>query len=124
MYNIFGLEREEDKMVEFGEKLRDLRKNGGMTQKELAEKAKINFTYLSKIETGVMPPPRAKTILALAEALNIDGDTRDDLLGLARKIPRDLFDRITPEMIRMLRSSPGEIEKPENWRRTIQEDKA
>jgi len=111
-------------MVEFGEKLRDLRKNGGMTQKELAEKAKINFTYLSKIETGVMPPPRAKTILALAEALNIDGDTRDDLLGLARKIPRDLFDRITPEMIRMLRSSPGEIEKPENWRRTIQEDKA
>jgi predicted transcriptional regulator len=35
----------------------------GMTQRELAEKTGISFAYVSKLETGVMPPPRQKSRL-------------------------------------------------------------
>ena len=41
----------------FGVKLRELRTKAGMTQRELAGRVTIDFTYLSKIENGVMPPP-------------------------------------------------------------------
>lgn len=61
----------------FGQRLRELRIEKGMTQKELAAKAKIDFTYLSKIETSVMSPPRAKTILALARGLGVDKGWRN-----------------------------------------------
>jgi len=41
----------------FGKRLRELRKAKGMTQMDLANEVGINFTYLSKLETGVVPPP-------------------------------------------------------------------
>ena len=109
----------------FGQRLRELRIEKGMTQKELAAKAKIDFTYLSKIETGVMSPPRAKTILALARGLGVDKDGAivDELFGLAKKIPSDLSKKVTPEMIQMLRSLQGKVDNPRNWQKTIQEDK-
>ena len=109
----------------FGQRLRELRKEKSMTQKELAAKAKIDFTYLSKIETGVMPPPRVKTILALAKGLGIDKDAVivDELYGLAKKIPSDLSRKVTPEMIQMLRSlQDKKIDKPEDWQDAVQKD--
>jgi len=106
----------------FGERLRALRKEKRMTQKELAQMAGIDFTYLSKIETGVMDPPRAKNILALAKALNVDDVIRDELFGLAKKIPSELLDKVNPEMITMLRSFPGEVDKPEDWHKTIKDE--
>ena len=111
----------------FGLRLRELRKEKSMTQKELAAKAKIDFTYLSKIETGVMPPPRAKTILALAKGLGIDKDAAvvDELYGLAKKIPSDLSKKVTPEMIQMLRLlQDKKIDKPEDWQDAVQKDNA
>ena len=71
----------------FGAKLKELRQWARMTQKELADKVGIDFTYLSKIENGVMPPPSEKVILKLAEVLNTD---KDELLILAGKIPSDI----------------------------------
>lgn len=43
---------------EFGARLRELRKQASLSQRELADKVGVNFTYLSKIESGVMPPPQ------------------------------------------------------------------
>jgi transcriptional regulator with XRE-family HTH domain len=104
----------------FGERLRELRKEKRMTQKELAEKAEIDFTYLSKIETGVMSPPREKTILALAKALEVEGAALDELFGLAKKIPSDLSNKVSPETIKMLRSFQGDANKPGDWPKTIE----
>jgi transcriptional regulator with XRE-family HTH domain len=59
-------------MVTFGERLRELRNAQGRTQRDLANGIGINFTYLSKLENGVMPPPGEKTISALASVLNAD----------------------------------------------------
>ena len=72
---------------QFGVRLRDLRKKAGLTQRELAEKVGVDFTYLSKIESGAMPPPSEKVIILLAEALNAN---KDELLFLAGKIPSDI----------------------------------
>lgn len=93
----------------FGQRLRELRKAKGMTQMDLANEVGINFTYLSKLETGVVPPPREKTIMALATVLDAD---LDELFGLAKKIPSGLFQQVNPEIVRMLRSMLGEEKMP------------
>ena len=72
---------------EFGARLRQLREQAHISLRELAGKVGIDFTYLSKIENGVMPPPSEKVILALAEALGTDSD---ELFALAERIPSDL----------------------------------
>lgn len=59
-------------LVEFGQKIRQLRQNRGYTQDQLADRAKISKPYLSNIETGrsVGPPSHAKlTLLEIALGL-------------------------------------------------------
>ncbi len=87
---------------EFGARLRELRTQAGLNQRELADKVGVNFTYLSKIESGVMPPPSEKVILRLAEVLNAD---RDELMTLAGKIPPDIVQILkNREALQLLRS--------------------
>jgi len=71
----------------FGARLRELRIQAGFTQRELADNVNIDFTYLSKIENGVLPPPSEKVILRLAEVLNAD---KDEFITLAGRIPADI----------------------------------
>ena len=71
----------------FGSRLRELRIQAGMSQRELADRVNVDFTYLSKIEKGATPPPSSKVILRLAENLDTD---QDELLILADKIPPDI----------------------------------
>jgi PAS domain S-box-containing protein len=88
----------------FGQRLRELRKAKGMTQRELAQKTAISFAYVSKLETGVMPPPRQKIILAFAKVLGANNADTDELFGLAKKMPSDLLAHVDTGMIKMLRS--------------------
>lgn len=46
----------------FGKKLRELRTRAGMSLRELAIKVDVDFTYLSKIENGVLPTLSEKVI--------------------------------------------------------------
>ena len=95
----------------FGHRVRELRKTLGFSQKLLAERVGINFTYLSKIENDILPPPREKTILALARELDADAD---ELFGLAKKIPSSLFKKVDPEKVKILRSILDEENTPLN----------
>ena len=94
----------------FGQRLRELRKAKEITQRELADRVGISFTYLSKIEHSAMPPPRGKTIMALAHALDADSD---ELFGLSKKIPSEFIEQINPEVIRLIRSMKDGAQKPE-----------
>lgn len=87
----------------FGDRLRDLRKQANLSQRELAAKAEIDFTYLSKIENSMMGPPSEKTIEKIAEALKADSG---DLILLAQKVPSDLRAVITtnPDAVQVLRT--------------------
>lgn len=100
----------------FGQRLRELRKAKGMTQRELAQRAGIDFTYLSKLETGAMPPPSEKTILSLAEVLDADAD---ELFSAAGKVPSSLLQGVDSEMLKMLRSSRKEGKPPRHEQATL-----
>lgn len=81
----------------FGHRLRELRKEKNLTQRELAERVAarlkaddrrgFDFTYLSKIENDKTPPPSTPAIIELARALDADPD---ELMILAGKPPAGL----------------------------------
>jgi transcriptional regulator with XRE-family HTH domain len=57
-------------MVDFGKFIREKRTEAEISQLGLARAIGVNHTYLSKIESGKMPPPSAETVLKLADALD------------------------------------------------------
>lgn len=94
---------------EFGVRLRALRKWVGLSQRELATKIGVDFTYVSKIENGLLPPPSEKVILRLAETLNVD---KDELLTLAGRIPSDIAEILKDrEVLERLRTERAEREE-------------
>jgi len=68
----------------FGEALRERRRELGISQRELAERAKLDFSYISKIENARLPPPAADTVVVICNALGIPPE---ELLALTGKIP-------------------------------------
>ena len=92
--------------------MKELRQSRSMTQGELAQKTAISSTYVSKLETGVISPPRQKIILALAKALGVNKSDTDELFGLARKMPPDLLANIDTGMIKTWRSLKKSKETP------------
>lgn len=72
----------------FGQRLRELRKSKELTQRQLAKKAGIDFTYLSKIEND-QPSyrPSEEVIRQLAAVLQANAD---ELILLSQKIPAEI----------------------------------
>jgi transcriptional regulator with XRE-family HTH domain len=72
----------------FGHRLRELRLAKDLTQRELAKKAGIDFTYLSKIENDQPGyQPSEQVIRELAKLLGTDAE---ELVLLAQKIPEKI----------------------------------
>lgn len=107
-------------MPSFGERLRELRRAKNITQRELASRIDVDYTYLSKIENDRMPAPSAKAIVALAHELDADAD---ELSILAGKIPGDLVDMLTsdPGAVKMFRSLAGNPKLRQDWERILRE---
>jgi len=87
-----------------GQRIREIRKSRNLTQRELADRVGINFTYLSRVENDRLDDeqtPREETLQRIARALDADPD---ELLLLARRIPDAYRDRILsrPGMFRKL----------------------
>ena len=84
-------------MIEIGERLKALRKNSGLTQKELAEKVigGINYTYIGNIERGKQTPS-IKVLKKLSQALSVPidyffrEDTPADTFGILPDEIRDI----------------------------------
>ena len=90
--------------MKFGDKLRQIRHSRGLSQRVLAGKVGLNYTYLSKIENDRLDFsqfPSEATIRKLARALEAD---EDELLLMAEKIPESIRKRIVkrPEAFRQL----------------------
>jgi transcriptional regulator with XRE-family HTH domain len=51
--------------------IRELRKQQGMTQRDLAKKAKVTGAYVAMLETGVRKQPSLPTVKKLAKALGV-----------------------------------------------------
>jgi transcriptional regulator with XRE-family HTH domain len=104
--------------MKFGERVRELRKQQRMSQQELAARAGIDFTYLSKIENSRMWTPSEKVIHRVAKGLGADAD---ELIVLADKLPSDLAQQLkTPERIKALRRElAGDYNSVEVFRRAF-----
>src|SRR5438128_5154301 len=76
----------------FGETLKKERRAAGLSQRELAERASLDFSYISKIENGRLPPPAADTVVQLCRILGI---LPEELLALTRKIPTRVHQTIS-----------------------------
>ena len=78
----------------------------------------VDFTYISKLENDRLPPPSAKTIVAIAVA--VDGDP-DELAALAGKIPADIAEIVAqnPIALKVFRSVAANIRNPEDWARYL-----
>lgn len=80
--------------MNFGQTIRSLRKARNLSQRELAEKVRVNFSYISKIENERLDfadYPSEELILKLAKVLGADGD---ELLLLANKVPEGVRKRV------------------------------
>ena len=88
--------------MEFGQRLRDLRKQKNLSQRDLAAQVGIDFTYLSKIEGGRSDPPSEVIIRRIAQVLEAD---EDELINLAGKVPKDLKAVLeeSPQAVELLR---------------------
>jgi len=88
----------------FGRKLRALRRSIGITQRELANRVGVDFSYISKLENDRLSPPAADTVLKICEALDA---TPDELLAATGKIPIQIQQSVgsSPAAIRFLRSA-------------------
>lgn len=80
--------------MRFGDKVRDLRKAKKLTQRDLAGRVKVCFTYISKIENGKLDfgdYPSDGLIRRLARALSAN---LDEMLLLAERIPEPIRKRV------------------------------
>jgi transcriptional regulator with XRE-family HTH domain len=99
--------------MKLGRRLRQLRKEKGLTLRSLAEAAGVDFTYLSKIENEkVGYSPGADTIRALAVALGVDSL---ELLRLADKVPPEIQDLTATARARRFFERAREVASPDDW---------
>lgn len=85
----------------FGQILKASRQAKSLSQRELANKVGVDFTYISKLENDRQPPPAADTISKLSEILDAPVEL---LLAAAGKVNDDVKELITgsPEAVKFL----------------------
>jgi len=71
----------------FGQRIKRRRRELGLTQREVAAKLKIDFTYLSKLENNPTDFAGDDTVRGLALIL---GEDEEELFALAGKVPPEL----------------------------------
>jgi transcriptional regulator with XRE-family HTH domain len=71
-------------LAPFGGRLKKLREEAGLTQRELAERAEVSLSIVFQIEQGAKKDPRISTLVALAEALGV---SVDELVGRETEPP-------------------------------------
>ena len=112
--------------MEFPEHLRSMRKEARLSQRALAERVGVDFTYLSKIENGRVEPPSETVLKKIAKELagvlgQDETELADELITLAGKIPSDLAETLArnPQAVQFLRSIGDDVRSPAEWQRLI-----
>ena len=80
--------------MRFGQRVRELRQDKGLTQRQLADRINVSFSYISKVENERLQFgdfPSEKFIHKLASELGYDDE---ELLLLADKVPEPIRRRI------------------------------
>lgn len=105
-------------MTPFGERLRDLREQRGMNQKQLAETLHVSPAYLSALEHGRRSPPTFQFVQKVIGVFNIIWDDAEELQRLATlSNPRITIDTAgldakATELANHLAKRIGELDQP------------
>jgi len=87
--------------MSFGDRLFRLRKERGLTLRELAERVGMDHSLLSKIENDLRPDPETDLLFAIVDALHevrrVPDEEVDALIAEAK--------RLTPDRVARLRTS-------------------
>ena len=81
-------------MKTFGQTIKNARKEKHITQRDLAKIIDVDFSYISKIETGALEPPSEAVIIKIAKILELDSN---ELFILAKKVPTEFKNSIIEE---------------------------
>ena len=98
----------------FGEILKEIRRSKNISQRDLADKAGVDFTYISKLENDRLPPPSAETIIKLSEILKTE---QTILFAVSGKLDNEIKDAITgnPEALKFLNEAKQMQLTGEEW---------
>jgi transcriptional regulator with XRE-family HTH domain len=114
-YNQAGMERNMDKT--FGQKLQELRRSAGLSQRGLAEQVGVDFSYISKVENDRLPPPAADTIVKICAVL---GAPADELLALTGKVQTNVMEMLTsPSARQFLRQAQEMNLTDQEWQTLV-----
>jgi transcriptional regulator with XRE-family HTH domain len=99
--------------VILGERIRELREARSLSQRELARRAGVDHSYVSKIENGRTEVPSVDTLRALATVLEVE---EVEMLGFADVLP-GAFASIarSPEAMRFMRRASDLARSSEDW---------
>jgi len=101
-------------MTPFGEKVRALRAERGVTLKEMAREVGVSPAYLSALEHGKRGRPSWKLVQRIISYFNIIWDDADQLAELARlSHPRVVIDTagLSPDATRLANLLAGNIHR-------------
>ena len=103
----------------FGAALRERRQAAGLSQRDLAARTDLDFSYISKVENGRLPPPAADTIVAICRVLDI---APEDLLALTRKLPSAVHQTVSSSTAAQvfLREAQQMALTDQEWARMLQ----
>jgi PTS system nitrogen regulatory IIA component len=83
----------------YGARQKELRLERGLSIRTLADRAEVDFTYLSRIEQGVYAPPSEHVIVRIGRVLTAPGQPTDaieqELLALAKKPHPEVVEALT-----------------------------
>ena len=79
----------QDAKDELGKILRARRLEHSLTQRNLAQKANLDYTYVSKIEGGGQAPS-VEALIRIAEVLGLSSQEVHELLAMMGRLPDDL----------------------------------
>lgn len=106
----------------FGKTLRELRRSAGVSQRELASRVGVDFSYISKVENGRIPPPAADTIVKICEVLGVDPD---QLLAATGKMPTQIKEMLggSSSALRFMREAHQMSLTDEEWIEMVEQMK-
>jgi len=101
-------------MNDFGNILREKRRAAGLSQRQFADKAGVDFSYVSKLENGRLAPPAGDTIVRFSGLL---GCPAEELFAAAKKMPTELNADLSgqPGALKFLQEASKLRLSPDEW---------
>lgn len=97
----------------FGSRLRELRQQRGLSQRDFAAQIRLSATYLEKLERDYSAPPSAPVLLDMARALHADAD---ELFALCGKLPPEVENNLAASPLLVQLARLGMAWEPEQLR--------